>query len=200
MLRRRPRQSRARASARALQESFVQVLLERGYRGITVREVALVAGVSVGTFYEYFGDLRALAAVSIAVNVKALERELRGVAARARGEPPLAVVAAMSGAMSARVLGAPVRWRALLQLEREVSTPAAYRRQYAYWVDLWREALDMAVPQPHSAALAHMVHAITYGWLSQCLLTLEPPLDTAALQAQLHTALFGYLERAGTAG
>ena len=57
-IRRRPRQSRAQASAQALQDAFVRVLLERGYEKTTIREVAAVAGVGVGTFYEYFGNMR----------------------------------------------------------------------------------------------------------------------------------------------
>ncbi|UGA37269.1 TetR family transcriptional regulator [Chromobacterium haemolyticum] len=57
--RRRPRQSRSRASLIALQQAFVQVLLERGYAKTTVREVAAVAGVAVGTFYQYVRNMDA---------------------------------------------------------------------------------------------------------------------------------------------
>ncbi|WP_244123551.1 TetR/AcrR family transcriptional regulator, partial [Burkholderia gladioli] len=41
-LRRRPRQSRAQATSDALQQAFVQLLLERGYAKATIREIALV--------------------------------------------------------------------------------------------------------------------------------------------------------------
>ncbi len=54
-LRRRPQQSRARASSEALQDAFVRVLLDRGYAAMTVRELAGVAGVGIGTFYECKG-------------------------------------------------------------------------------------------------------------------------------------------------
>ena len=65
-VRRRPRQSRAQHSEKALRDAFVRVLLERGYAKTTIREVASVAGVGVGTFYEYFGNMRSLAAKWIA--------------------------------------------------------------------------------------------------------------------------------------
>eukprot|EP01032_Pedospumella_encystans_P032668 gene32668-biopygen26940 len=49
--RRRPLQARSWATSLAVQEAFVRVLLERGYDGVTIREVAAVAGVGIGTFY-----------------------------------------------------------------------------------------------------------------------------------------------------
>jgi AcrR family transcriptional regulator len=59
-MRRRPMQSRAYASSQALQEAFVRVLIEEGFEKTTVREVTAVAGVGIGTFYDYFGNMDAL--------------------------------------------------------------------------------------------------------------------------------------------
>jgi len=64
--RRRPRQERARHTARALREAFVQVLVERrSYAAVTVREVSLVAGTAIGSFYDYYSSMDDLARVSL---------------------------------------------------------------------------------------------------------------------------------------
>ena len=85
-MRRRPRQSRARASSQALQEAFVRVLLDGGCEKTTVREVVAVAGVGVGTFYEYFGNMPALAALVVHQHVKALAQQARAAGALLRAE------------------------------------------------------------------------------------------------------------------
>ncbi len=48
-VRRRPRQSRAKLTQEALQESFVRLLHERHAHEITIREITAVAGVGLGT-------------------------------------------------------------------------------------------------------------------------------------------------------
>src|SRR5258708_30007844 len=81
-MRRRPVQSRAYASSQALQEAFVRVLIEDGFKKTTVREVTAVAGVGIGTFYDYFGNMDALAAPWIHPRLKALAFASRSGAAQ----------------------------------------------------------------------------------------------------------------------
>jgi AcrR family transcriptional regulator len=52
--RRSPRQDRSLESVRAILEAAAQVLLDRGYAGATTNHIALAAGVSIGTLYQYF--------------------------------------------------------------------------------------------------------------------------------------------------
>lgn len=58
--RRRAKQARARASVAAILEAAARVLLRHGYAGATTNRIAEVAGVSVGTLYQYFEDKDAL--------------------------------------------------------------------------------------------------------------------------------------------
>jgi len=58
--RKSPVQARSAASVDALLEAAVQVLLNVGKDGLTTTKVALRAGVSVGTLYQYFPNKRAL--------------------------------------------------------------------------------------------------------------------------------------------
>jgi len=52
--RRRPVQQRSILTQEAILEAFVRLLVEKGYSSLTMRDIALVAGVGVGTLYEYF--------------------------------------------------------------------------------------------------------------------------------------------------
>ncbi|ENH6341426.1 TetR/AcrR family transcriptional regulator [Burkholderia vietnamiensis] len=195
-LRRRPRQSRAQATSDALQQAFVQLLLERGHANVTIREIAAVAGVSVGTFYEYFGDKQSLAALCIHRRVLALAERLRAAAHGLRGMPRAEVAAALVDLQVEVIAADAALWGALFVLERQVSSLAAYRRHYAAYVALWRDALAQAGDPPPAARLeacARMAHALCYGGVSQALLTLGPALDFAALRRELHAALGGYL-------
>jgi AcrR family transcriptional regulator len=56
-----PRQTRARATVDALVEAAARILRERGYEATNVNEIARVAGVSVGSLYQYFPTKEALA-------------------------------------------------------------------------------------------------------------------------------------------
>lgn len=56
----RPSQRRARFTVNAIYEAFVRIWRARGWGGVTTRAVALEAGCSVGTLYEYFPSKEAL--------------------------------------------------------------------------------------------------------------------------------------------
>jgi AcrR family transcriptional regulator len=55
-----PRQERAQRSRASLLEAGRAQLSEHGYAGATAKTIAAAAGVSVGTFYQYFRDKDAL--------------------------------------------------------------------------------------------------------------------------------------------
>ena len=195
-VRRRPRQSRAQHSEKALRDAFVRVLLERGYAKTTIREVASVAGVGVGTFYEYFGNMRSLAAKWISDTVKDAERALRQSFEERRGRPLSEIVDAVLDVQVRSIAADTQTWALLFMLERQVSAPSAFRRHYDTWVQMWQDALACACdpPAPQRLALvARMVHAVSYGWLSQCMLTTDPPFSEAALRRELGLAVHGYL-------
>lgn len=199
-LRRRPRQSRAQASAQALQDAFVRVLRERGFEKTTIREVAAVAGVGVGTFYEYFGNMRALAAVCIHERVKALAQTGLAAGEATRGQPLAQVVEALLNSLVQGVLSEAADWAALFLVERQISSVAAFRKHYEAQVCMWQLALEGAEDAPADAqSAARMLHAMCYGWVSQSLLALGPEVDARALLAQIRQATLAYaaaLERA----
>ena len=79
-VRRKPRQSRAKLTQEALQESFVRLLHERSAAEITIREITNLAGVGLGTFYEYFAKKEDLLALTIHLQVKQHAERLKSYA------------------------------------------------------------------------------------------------------------------------
>lgn len=195
-LRRRPRQSRAQASSQALQEAFVRVLLDQGYVAMTVRELAGVAGVGIGTFYDYVSDKQALAALTIHRKVQALARDLVTQAEVLQGLPLGQLVPALVARQIAAIRSDARAWAALYQLERQISPPEAYRKNYRRYVEAWVAAVGHAGDAPDPAGclrLGRAVHVLTYGAVVQALLTQGARVDWAALQADLGRSLQGHL-------
>jgi AcrR family transcriptional regulator len=59
-VRRQPRQRRARQTVEAVLDAVVRVLKREGVKAITTNRIAEVAGVSIGSIYQYFPDKRAI--------------------------------------------------------------------------------------------------------------------------------------------
>jgi len=58
--RRQPKQRRARETLEAVLEAVVRIVKRQGIKAVTTNRVAEVAGVSIGSVYQYFPDKRAL--------------------------------------------------------------------------------------------------------------------------------------------
>ena len=61
-LRRNPTQSRAAATLRAIREAALRILKEDGHARLTTNRIAEVAGISIGSLYQYYADKHAIAA------------------------------------------------------------------------------------------------------------------------------------------
>jgi AcrR family transcriptional regulator len=58
--RRRPQQRRARETVEAVLDAVIRILKRDGSRGLTTNRIAEVAGVSIGSVYQYFPDKQAI--------------------------------------------------------------------------------------------------------------------------------------------
>jgi AcrR family transcriptional regulator len=58
--RRHPRQRRARQTVEAILDAVIRILKREGFAAITTNHVAQVAGVSIGSLYQYFPDKQAI--------------------------------------------------------------------------------------------------------------------------------------------
>lgn len=92
--RRRPRQARAQATVEAIVKATAQVLVEEGYDRASTNRIALAAGVSIGSLYQYFPSKEALVAALVEEHLQKMTDALSGVltAAKPNGLPETARV------------------------------------------------------------------------------------------------------------
>jgi len=78
MSRKHPQQTRSIAAVQAILEATTQLLLAKGMKDLTTNHVAELAGVSIGSLYQYFPNKEALVARLIELHV---EEEITRVSA-----------------------------------------------------------------------------------------------------------------------
>lgn len=199
--RRRPSQSRARQTCQALQDAFVRLLVERGHAAITVREIVLVAGTGLGSFYEYFASKEDLARVCLHLRTKALLLGIRGAAASQAGQPLARIVEAVIDSQLQAHRERPEEWGAHYLLERHYSSAEAYRKMYERFVDAWAGAIESASDLPPGYPVreaARVGQTILYGLFAHAHLGAPGP-DAQALRRQACTAITAYLQAARAA-
>jgi AcrR family transcriptional regulator len=80
-------QQRARATVDALVEATARILVKEGFDKASTNRIAAVAGVSVGSLYQYFPSKEALVAVVIERHQQEIMQTVRGELAEALAEP-----------------------------------------------------------------------------------------------------------------
>lgn len=71
-----PRQARAKATVEALLDTAARLLASEGYAAVTTNRVAELAGVSIGSLYEYFPNKEALVAAALARALREIVAEV----------------------------------------------------------------------------------------------------------------------------
>ncbi len=113
--RRRAKQQRARATVDVIREAAAHVLLREGYARATTNRIAEVAGVSVGTIYQYFNNKDAIFDALIRREVDGLKQLL----VKASPDPAVPVADALGILLSSIIRArpeAPTLYRALEQV------------------------------------------------------------------------------------
>jgi AcrR family transcriptional regulator len=174
-------------------------LIDRGYEKITIREVIAVAGVGIGSFYDYAPNLRALAASVIQKRCLDTVVLLRQSLVGHEGRPFAELAELLLQALIKEGFGRPKEWTALLLLERQVSSAAALKQVHGEFVNIWAEAIRMSsanVPSAKVINTARMAHAISYGWYSHDLLFyMDDPISSRSL-ADISEAITHFVESA----
>ena len=180
-VRRKPRQSRARITQEALMESFVRLLHERHAHEITIREITDVAGVGLGTFYEYFSKKEDLVALTIHQHVKTNAEQLKSYAQRLMElSTKLTFEDYLQQIIHFQLEQIQARqflWAQTFLLERQISNIESYRKSYAMMVQMWRSILEPSIQDDEQ--LKHMalnMQRVCYGFVSQTLLV-EPEFE-----------------------
>src|SRR4051794_27018726 len=87
--RKQARQTRARHTVDAIIEAAARILKKDGHAGYTTNAVAEVAGVSIGTLYQYFPDKDALMGSLIARETERLLLEVEAASTRSAADDAL---------------------------------------------------------------------------------------------------------------
>lgn len=115
-----PSQARAEATVGAILEAAARILESQGLDGFNTNRVAEVAGVSVGSLYQYFPHKHALVAALSERAMRHRVAALRGAVAKARGKPLAHGVRALVRAAVEQQFEAPRLANALDYMERQL--------------------------------------------------------------------------------
>lgn len=174
----------------------MRLLAQQSYEKISIRQVISLAGVGIGSFYEYFPSMETLAAVCVRDRIKKMAATMSECIAAQAGEPLSVRVESLLEAQVQAPLSEPEQWAALFRIERRVSRIEAFRSLYAEFVQLWAQMLSAGPDWPQNAPLqeaAFAAHTMVYGLVSQRLLAHTSPPDVVATRRMLRTAVHGYL-------
>lgn len=194
--RRRPVQSRSWQTSLAIQDAFVRLLDESSYEKVTIRDIVLVAGVGLGTFYEYFDDKDDLGRVCVHMRTKKLMQALiraRKAVAGKTIEDSVSAAIAMHAAICAE---APREWRQHFMLERLKTDLESYRAAYELCVLEWRRLLADASDWPATAdpeEPARLVFTLVYGGFAHEALRAGAEPDFEAARDRLQRAALAIL-------
>ncbi|NWK51623.1 MULTISPECIES: TetR/AcrR family transcriptional regulator [unclassified Acinetobacter] len=197
-VRRKPRQSRAKLTQEALQESFVRLLHERSAAEITIREITNLAGVGLGTFYEYFAKKEDLLALTIHLQVKQHAEHLKSYAQQ---QLELSTVVEINRYIATiiqfqlqQIQAQQWLWAQTFLLERQVSHIETYQKSYSMMLQMWQQIF---APVIHNAELqlrlALNLHRISYGFISQSLLINPHFQDWGTLYTDISLAIQPFL-------
>ncbi|MEJ8859436.1 TetR/AcrR family transcriptional regulator [Variovorax robiniae] len=197
--RRRPTQSRAWMTSEAIQDAFVLLLLEKGYEAVSMRDIANVAGVALGTLYLYFPNKDSMAAVTVRRCVRRVGEALAQANPGQQARTVQQVTDAIAAAYAHCFLDRPQQWKALISLERRISSAESYEQLYRQHVAIVRDALVAASdwPAPSDAdAMAFTVFTIVDGMVRHALLVHAQVPAEEALVREIRCVLDGYLQQA----
>jgi AcrR family transcriptional regulator len=85
--RKRPRQQRSQATVDAILAATARVLVRHGFDGLTTNAVAIAAGVSIGSLYQYFPNKEALVAALIERHIEDMNAAIVAELTRVAKQP-----------------------------------------------------------------------------------------------------------------
>jgi len=162
----RPSQARAKFTVQAIYEAFVRIWQRDGADGATTRAVALEAGCSVGTLYEYFPNKDALLSGYVRHTIETLLARIQAEVVEAAGMPWTQRVRHLVRLTCGdAALSPPYFDRAMLMREERIAESRHHRRFFDELCAVWRRALDACpdLPAPPDDALLRTLVTAMWG-------------------------------------
>lgn len=139
----RPSQQRAHFTVNAIYDAFVRIWRRHGWDGVTTRAVALEAGFSVGTLYEYFPSKEALASGYVRHTVETMVSRIDSEVTqrtdadwRTRVRRLVAIASGADDVATGIVFDADI-----VALEPRIAEPKHHRRVFEEFCEAWQRAL-----------------------------------------------------------
>jgi AcrR family transcriptional regulator len=194
-VRRRPKQRRARQTVDAILEAVVKLLKRSGSRAITTNRIAEVAGVSIGSVYEYFPDKRAIFAALHQRHVDEIDRMVQGKLVEHAASSLEDFVRAMIEAMVEAHTGEPELYELLLTQvphKADGTREFAVRLHGAFRLAIASRAHELKKQRDLDKAVfvvTHMIEALSHG----VMLRRPPGLSLADAKEEAARAVLVYL-------
>lgn len=148
----RPSQQRAHFTVNAIYDAFVRIWRRHGWDGVTTRAVALEAGFSVGTLYEYFPSKEALVSGYVRHTVETLLARIDAEVTQAgdadwrtRVRRLVAITCGADDDAAGIVFDAGI-----IGLEPRIAEPKHHRRVFEEFCAAWQRALAACPDLPRA--------------------------------------------------
>jgi AcrR family transcriptional regulator len=193
-MRKEPRQARSRATVDAIIQAGARVLGDQGWAGFTTNKVAEVAGVSIGSLYQYFPDKLSLIE---AVRSHHFEDVLRVIRKAMDGQKPVRQFAeALVDGMIAAHLEHPALHRVMLdEVPGQAGSRLAHDSFRAEYLSRYAAAIAPYRPIAKRQLIAEVLSSAVEGAIHNAarLGRLQAP----DLRRELVTLICAYLSQAG---
>lgn len=195
--RKAPRQARAQATVTAILEATIRILEREGIDAATTTRVAEVAGVSVGTLYQYFAHRDA---ILDALQDREFERALALMGEVLSNDnllkKPRETVTAVVHGLGALYASSPALHRVLVIEGLRVVEPArveAFDLRVVAIIRHFLVATGASVRRVNVEAAAFVIFQAVRAVMLACLLERPPGLDEKVLQDELVDLVLRYL-------
>jgi AcrR family transcriptional regulator len=169
--RRKPQQRRARQTVDAILDAVVRVLKREGAHAVTTNRIAEVAGVSIGSIYQYFPDKRAIFAALHQRHIDEIDSMVKATLIEHAASPLEKLIAAMFEGMIDAHTRDPELYEVLFQEvpHRADSTrDFAVRLHSAFLLAISARSRELKKgrdPEKLAFIVAHMIDALAHGVL-----------------------------------
>ena len=194
--RRKPVQSRSWQTSLAIQDALVQLLVESEYDQITIRDIVMVAGVALGSFYGYFTSKEELARTCVHFRSKRILKTLEKSRAEVAGRSLAQGIETTVLTLVDMVMRDHARWGQHFLLERRHSALAHYRADYERFTSQWQALLEASEDWPagrDAARPALTLSMLVYEALAHTAMSQDAKVDRDDVYEQLRLAAMSYL-------
>jgi len=193
--RREPQQRRARQTVEAVLDAVIKILKREGFEAVTTNRIAEVAGVSIGSVYQYFPDKRAIFAALHERHIQEIDRLVETKLIEHAASPLDTLMRAMIEAMVDAHASDPELYELLLTevphraegtRDFAVRLHGAFRLAIASRSDEFKTRRDL---ETVVFVVTHMVEALSHG----AVLRRPARLSLAAAKEEAVRAVLAYL-------